>query len=105
MNLRVLRQASASAIAIYLLPDFLKVTEEHHRRILGAISAVNVASIAYHTPLTVDVLALQRGLDFALNDVDAVAALFVVVVVAAVIITMPAEARCFGADFGADGLV
>ena len=102
LNLWVLRQARASAIPIYLLPDFLEVPKEH-RRILDVSMCTFNLSIAYHTPFTVEVLALQRGFDLALNDVDAAA---VVVALFAVISTSsPAEVCGFGTDFGADGLV
>jgi hypothetical protein len=98
------------------LPDFLEVTEEHHRRILDvSVRAIAIAigtgtgTVAHHTPLAVEVLALQSGLDFALDDVDSAGRFIVVVVVVVAVITtgngLPAEARGFGADFGTDGLV
>jgi hypothetical protein len=103
LNLRVLRQARASAIPIYLLPDFLEVPKEH-RRILDVSMCTFNLSIAYHTPLPIEVLALQRGFEFALNDVDAAAAV-VVALFAFAFAVAPAEVCGFGADFGADGLV
>ena len=105
LNLRVLRQARASAIPIYLLPDFLEVPKEHRRILHVPVRALilNISiNIAYHNPLTVEVLALQRGFDFALDDVDAAAAVVVALFAFAV---APAEVCGFGADFGADGLV
>ena len=103
LNLWVLRQARASAIPIYLLPDFLEVPKEHRRILDVSVRALNISiNIAYHTPLTVEVLALQRGFDFALDDVDTAAAVVVALFAFAV---APAEVCGFGADFGADGLV
>ena len=103
LNLWVLRQARASAIPIYLLPDFLEVPKEHRRILDVSVRALNISiNTAYHTPLTVEVLALQRGFDFALDDVDAAAAVVVALFAFAV---APAEVCGFGTDFGADGLV
>ena len=106
LNLWVLRQARASAIPIYLLPDFLEVPKEHRRILDVSVRTLTLninINIAYHTPLTVEVLALQRGFDFALDDVDAAAAAVVVALFAFAV--APAEVCGFGADFGADGLV
>ena len=95
----MLRQARASAIPIYLLPDFLEVPKEHRRILDVSVRAldtrISVTSSHHHTPLTVEVLALQRSLDFALDDVDA----------AILSARLPAEVRRFCVDFGADGLV
>jgi hypothetical protein len=108
LNLRVLRQARASAIPIYLLPDFLEVPKEHRRILDVSVRAftLNISTnTAYHTPLTIEVLALQRGFDFALNDVDAAAVVVALFAFAVTSTSSPAEVCGFGADFGADGLV
>jgi hypothetical protein len=91
-DLWVLRQARARAIPVDLLSDLLEITKEH-RRVLD-VAMLGIADIAGHAPLSIEVLALQRGLQFALHEVNA-----------GLVMTLPAEARRFGADLGADVVV
>lgn len=90
------------------MSDFLEVAEEHCRVLDVAVRG----ALARHAPLTVEVLALERGLDLALHDIDDNTFLFVDIIEAATAAAAAAvagctsmEARGLSGDFGAYVLV
>ena len=110
LDLRVIGQARTSVIPVDLLPDFLEVAEEHRRVFHIAVHRARRIRgvVARHSPLAVEILAFEYGLDLAPHDVNA-AVIIVAAAAAAVIIVVGGgplvEARGRGADLGADVLV
>jgi len=100
------RQTRSLTIPIHFLSDFLEVAEKDSRIFDVAVRASSFGigvDIACHTPLAVQVLALERRLDLTAHEVDAYAVAIIVTVV--VVVVVSTEVRGFGADFVAYVLV
>ena len=94
----MVHQARSLTIPIHFLPDFLQISKEHSRifDIAMRASSFNIGSIACHTPLTVQVLALERRLDLTLHNIDTGGVAVGIFVIGSSVST---EAGGFGADF------
>src|SRR5712671_1289676 len=89
LDLRVIGQARTSVIPVDLLPDFLEVAEEHRRVLHVAVRRARRIRgvVARHSPLAVEILAFEDGLDLAPHDVNA-AVIIAAAAAAAVIIVV-----------------